>query len=73
LCRAAAGVPDHPVEYRPGRPGEVGRNFASYDLADKVLGYAPTISREDGIASTWQWYVKSVFASAGASLRNPRP
>jgi UDP-glucose 4-epimerase len=67
LCRAAAGVPDHPVEYRPGRPGEVGRNFASYDLADKVLGYAPTISREDGIASTWQWYAKSVFASAGAS------
>ncbi len=67
LCRAAAGVPDHPVEYRPGRPGEVGRNFASYDLADKVLGYAPTISREDGIASTWQWYAESVFASAGAS------
>jgi UDP-glucose 4-epimerase len=67
LCRAAAGVPDHPVEYRPGRPGEVGRNFASYDLADKVLGYTPTISREDGIASTWQWYAESVFASAGAS------
>ena len=67
LCRAAAGVPDHPVEYRPGRPGEVGRNFASYDLANKVLGYAPTISREDGIASTWQWYAESVFASAAAS------
>jgi UDP-glucose 4-epimerase len=67
LCRAAAGVPDHPVEYRPGRPGEVGRNFASYDLAEKMLGYAPTISREDGIASTWQWYAESVFASAGAS------
>ena len=67
LCRAAAGVPDHPVEYRPGRPGEVGRNLASYDLADKVLGYTPTISREDGIASTWQWYAESVFASAGAS------
>ncbi len=62
LCRSAAGVPDHPIEYRPGRPGEVDRNFASYELAGKVLGYAPTISREDGIRRTWQWYTESVFA-----------
>jgi UDP-glucose 4-epimerase len=61
LCRRAAGVPDHPIEYRPGRPGEVDRNFASYELAGKVLGYAPTISREDGIRRTWQWYTESVF------------
>jgi UDP-glucose 4-epimerase len=61
LCRAAAGAPDHPVEYRPERPGEVGRNFASYDLARQVLGYAPTISREDGIRRTWQWFQESVF------------
>jgi UDP-glucose 4-epimerase len=61
LCRAAAGAPDHPVEYRPERPGEVGRNFASYDLARQVLGYAPTINREDGIRRTWQWFQESVF------------
>ncbi len=61
LCRAAAGVPDHPVEYRPARAGEVGRNFASYDLARQVLGYAPSISREDGLRSTWQWFSESVF------------
>jgi UDP-glucose 4-epimerase len=61
LCRAAAGAPDHPVEYRPGRVGEVGRNFASYDLARKVLGYAPSISREAGMRSTWQWFTESVF------------
>jgi UDP-glucose 4-epimerase len=63
LCRDAAGVPDHPVEYRPARPGEVGRNFASYDLARQLLGYTPTISREDGIRSTWQWFRDSVFVS----------
>jgi UDP-glucose 4-epimerase len=63
LCRAAAGAPDHPVEYRPGRPGEVGRNFASYDLARQVLGYAPTISREDGIRRTWRWFQDCVFRS----------
>jgi UDP-glucose 4-epimerase len=63
LCCAAAGVPDHPVKYAPARPGEVGRNFASYDLASQVLGYSPTISREDGIASTWRWYAEHVFRS----------
>ena len=66
LCRDAAGVPDHPVEYRPKRPGEVDRNFASYDLARQVLGYAPTIGREDGIRSTWQWFCEHVFHTAGA-------
>lgn len=64
LCRKAAGVPDHPIEYRPARPGEVGRNFATYDLARKMLGYSPTITREDGIRRTWQWYERTVFATA---------
>jgi len=63
LCRTAAGAPDHPVEYRPKRPGEVGRNFASYDLAKQVLGYAPSISREDGLRSTWQWFQHEVFGA----------
>ena len=61
LCCAAAGVPDHPVEYRPKRAGEVDRNFASYDLAQKMLGYAPSISRETGIRETEQWFQESVF------------
>jgi UDP-glucose 4-epimerase len=61
LCRAAAGVPKHPIEYRPKRPGEVERNFASYDLAQQVLGYAPSIGREEGIRRTWQWFQESVF------------
>jgi UDP-glucose 4-epimerase len=67
LCRAAAGTPDHPVEYRQGRTGEVDRNFASYDLARELLGYAPTIKREDGIRSTWQWYTESVFSAGPVS------
>jgi UDP-glucose 4-epimerase len=63
LCRGAAGAPDHPVEYRPARAGEVGRNFASYDLARQVLGYAPSIGREEGIRRTWQWFTESVFGT----------
>jgi nucleoside-diphosphate-sugar epimerase len=26
-----------------------------------LLGYAPTIDREDGIRRTWQWFTDSVF------------
>jgi UDP-glucose 4-epimerase len=61
LCRIAAGAPDHAVEYRPARVGDVGRNFASYDRAREVLGYQPTITREAGLRDTWQWFEKFVF------------
>jgi len=61
LCRQAAGRPDHPIEYRPARPGEVGRNFATYDLAHKLLGYSPTVRREDGLPLLWQWFKDEVF------------
>jgi UDP-glucose 4-epimerase len=61
LCRRAAGVPDHPIEYRPKRAGEVGRNFASYELARKLLGYAPTVPREIGIPRLWKWFQDEVF------------
>ncbi len=62
LCRRAAGQPDHPVEYRPARPGEVGRNFARYDLARELLGYSPTVRIEDGIPELWKWFETEVFA-----------
>jgi len=61
LCRQAAGLPEHPIEYRPARPGEVGRNFASYDLAHALLGYSPTVKREEGIPQLWQWFKSEVF------------
>ena len=64
LCRSAAGVPDHPIEYRPKRVGEVERNFASYELAREILGYEPTINREEGIRGTWEWFQESVFAGS---------
>jgi UDP-glucose 4-epimerase len=61
LCRSAAGRPDHPIEYQPTRRGEVDRNFANYDLAAKLIGYAPTIAREDGLPGTWEWFTENVF------------
>src|ERR1700761_1994839 len=63
LCRSAAGRPAHPVEYRPARPGEVGRNFARYDLARRLLGYSPTVPIAEGIPELWKWFQAEVFAT----------
>jgi UDP-glucose 4-epimerase len=60
-CREAAGLPSHPVVYAPERPGEVGRNFASYDLARSLLGYSPTVRLDDGVPALWQWFRNEVF------------
>ncbi len=65
-CRRAAGRPDHPVEYRPARPGEVGRNFARYDLARELLGYAPSVRIADGIPALWRWFATEVFGGTAA-------
>ena len=61
LCRRAAGKPGHPVEHRPARPGEVGRNFARCDLARALLGYEPAVRIADGIPALWEWFAAEVF------------
>lgn len=53
LVRVTAGKPDHPIEYREKRAGEVERNFANYDLAKSVLGFEPQHTLEQGLALTW--------------------
>lgn len=60
-CRRAAGVPDHPIDFKPARPGEVDRNFASYDRAEAELGFTPSTAFADGLATTWQWYTDHVL------------
>jgi UDP-glucose 4-epimerase len=61
LCRRAAGRPGHPVIYAAARPGEVGRNFASYELARLLLGYSPRVRIEDGVPALWKWFRDEVF------------
>jgi UDP-glucose 4-epimerase len=60
-CRRVVGRPDHPIEYRPHRRGEVERNFASYDLAHAELGFTPKVALDEGLARTWDWYREHVF------------
>jgi UDP-glucose 4-epimerase len=60
-CRRAAGLPDHPIEFLPPRPGEVDRNFATFDYAREVMGFEPKVSLAEGLANTWDWYKRFVF------------
>jgi len=54
-CKVAS-APDHPIHFDPKRKGEVERNFATYDLAEKELGFHPTVSIEEALELTWQWF-----------------
>ncbi len=56
-CRTA-GVVDHPIHFDARRKGEVERNFAHYDLAEKELGFRPTVSIEEAMELTWTWFLR---------------
>ncbi len=56
ILREVAGKPNHTIEFRPARCGEVMRNFARYDKAARVLGYAPKISLKEGLTKTYRWF-----------------
>lgn len=61
LCCEVAGRPDHPIEHRDRRVGEVERNVGSYRLAEQLLGFRPAVALADGLADTWNWYQEHVF------------
>lgn len=51
--KEVSGRKDHPIEYLPSRPGEVNRNFASYDYAKKKIGFEPKVSLKKGLEALW--------------------
>jgi len=44
------------IDYRPGRPADVKRLCACSALAKDILGFVPTVSFEEGIRLTLDWY-----------------
>jgi UDP-glucuronate 4-epimerase len=38
------------------QPGDVMRTYADVSKADRLLGWRPTTSFEDGYGKFWQWY-----------------
>lgn len=51
-----ASAPNHPIHYEYKRKGEVERNFADYNKAREELNFKPTISIENAMELTWQWF-----------------
>jgi UDP-glucose 4-epimerase len=44
---------------QPPRGGDVRDSLASLDRAERLLGYRPQISLEEGLRRTWTWFVES--------------
>ena len=57
ILRRIAGKPNHPIEFRAARSGEVARNFASYDKARDTFGFEPQWRLEEGLRATWEWFM----------------
>ncbi|RCV62773.1 UDP-glucose 4-epimerase [Methanophagales archaeon] len=47
---------DKPIVYERERPGDVRRHIANIYLADDLISFKPTISFEEGLKRTMDWY-----------------
>jgi nucleoside-diphosphate-sugar epimerase len=45
-----------PAKYGPERQGDVKHLLADLSWAEKYLGYRPTVSFEEGLRQTVEWY-----------------
>ncbi len=43
-------------EYQPERKGDVRHSSASIDKAQKMLGFVPSVTFEEGLRKTVEWY-----------------
>jgi UDP-glucose 4-epimerase len=48
--------PNHPVQHKAPRIGDVRRHLGGVERAKKLWGFAPKIALEEGLIETVQWY-----------------
>jgi len=53
---SVVGLNQAEIEYRPDRPGDVGRLCADMKKAGQLLNFQPTISLRDGLQRLYEWY-----------------
>ena len=51
---------------RPMPAADIEYTFANIDRAAELLGYAPTVTVEQGVREFWAWYRESVMEVSGA-------
>jgi UDP-glucose 4-epimerase len=54
-------------EFQPARAGDVRDSLASLDRAERLLGYRPRVSLEEGLKRTWRWLADGSTALVDAS------
>jgi len=56
IVKQVANKKNHKIIYMPKRKGEVNRNFADFTYANKVLGFKPKYTLEQGLRALWNSY-----------------
>lgn len=59
ICRLAGKQPEKYIEFVKDRPGQVMRSCGDYSKAKTLLGWEPTIPFDEGLCSTFEWYVRN--------------
>jgi nucleoside-diphosphate-sugar epimerase len=68
LCNQIMGTDIQP-EYGPPRPGDVRDSLADISLAQRVLGYRPTVLFEEGLRRSIAWYRTQMQDALGPDQR----
>lgn len=68
LVAQGCGTPHVPARYEPARIGDVRHSLADLTRARELLGYAPIVAIEEGLAQTLEWY-RSVYASVDGAAK----
>jgi UDP-glucose 4-epimerase len=55
-----------PPEYGPERMGDIKHSLADISLAEKHLGYKPTVAVEEGLSRTVDWYRTQLTSATAA-------
>jgi len=63
LLQQAAGI-QVPIEFAPHRPGEQQQSFVNADKARDVLGWAPQVTLEEGLAKTYASFARQAKGAA---------
>jgi dTDP-glucose 4,6-dehydratase len=56
LVRGIFGLREEAIVFVPDRPGQVSRHIASITKAQRLLGWEPKVTFEDGLQSVASWY-----------------
>ncbi|NNF03158.1 MAG: NAD-dependent epimerase/dehydratase family protein [Rhodothermales bacterium] len=57
-------APELEERHGPGKPGEQKRSVLAFERAEKVLGWRPEITVEDGLVETARWFADRVTLGA---------